>query len=292
MRSTALALSDADRRSHVRCCRAKWRRSRIVRASRVDEKLIAAARRATRVTVLTGAGVSAESGIPTFRDKQTGLWEKFDVMDLATPEAFERDPSLVWGWYEWRRAIVKKARPNPAHRALAALEEHVPQLTLVTQNVDDLHERAGSQGTIHLHGSLEQPRCVRCETPYAHPEGIPDASRGGGRVDPPRCVACGGHVRPGVVWFGEPLPELEWLAAVTAASTCEIFLSIGTSSLVQPAASLIEHARGAGALTVQVNLNPTDCDMLFDVAIQGAAGEELPRLFRSIWGAEAETPRS
>lgn len=256
------------------------------------EKLIAAARRATSVTVLTGAGFSAESRIPTFRDKQTGLWEKFDVMDLATPQAFERDPSLVWGWYEWRRALVKKAQPNAAHRALATLEKYVPQLTLITQNVDDLHERGGSQGIIHLHGSLERPRCVHCEEPYAHPEGIPDVPQGGARVEPPRCLACGCRVRPGVVWFGEPLPELEWLAAVTAASSCEVFFSIGTSSLVQPAASLVEHARGAGALTVQVNLNSTDCDMLFDFAIQGAAGEELPRLFRAVWGAEAETPRS
>ena len=242
------------------------------------------------MAVLTGAGVSAESGIPTFRDKQTGLWEKFDVMDLATPHAFERDPSLVWGWYEWRRALIKKAQPNPAHRALAALEAHVPQLTLITQNVDDLHERAGSQGTIHLHGSLEEPRCAHCETPYAHPPGIPEAPDADGRVEPPRCLSCGGHVRPGVVWFGEPLPELMWLAAVTAASSCEIFFSIGTSSLVQPAASLVEHSRGAGAVTVEVNPNPTESDLPFDYSIQGAAGEELPRLFRAAWGIDIGTP--
>ena len=245
--------------------------------------LVGRLRKARRIAVLTGAGVSAESGIPTFRDKQTGLWEKFDATELATPAAFRRDPALVWGWYEWRRMQVLRAEPNAAHRGLATIAERVPRFTLITQNVDDLHERAGSQNVIHLHGELARPYCEACRQPYAHPGDIPQLPEGGIHLEPPRCRACGARVRPGVVWFGENLPELEWLAAVEAVSTCEIFLSIGTSAVVQPAASLIDVANRAGTVSVQINPNPTDADGAVAFALRGPAGQLLPQLVREAW---------
>src|SRR6202035_3969777 len=173
----------------------------------LDKKITQALRAATRVVVFTGAGVSAESGIPTFRDKQTGLWEQFDAAELATPYAFERDPALVWGWYEWRRAAVLNAQPTPAHRAIAAMANHVPQLTLIPQNVDDLHERAGSGDVLHLHGELARPYCEACRRSYVFPIRAPKLPPGGARIEPPRCEVCGAKIRPGVVWFGEALPE-------------------------------------------------------------------------------------
>src|SRR5579863_7615112 len=174
----------------------------------LDKTITQALRAATRVVVLTGAGVSAESGVPTFRDKQTGLWENFDAADLATPSAFQSDPALVWGWYEWRRMAVLHAMPNAAHRAIAAMAQLVPAFTLVTQNVDDLHERGGSRQVVHLHGELARPYCEACREPYAFPDAVPEVPFGGSRIEPPHCVACGRRIRPGVVWFGESLPEL------------------------------------------------------------------------------------
>jgi NAD-dependent deacetylase len=217
----------------------------------IDPRIIAALRAASHVVVFTGAGVSAESGIPTFRDKQTGLWETFDAAELATPGAFERDPALVWGWYEWRRGLVRSARPNAAHRAIAAMADCVPHFTLITQNVDDLHERAGSSHVLHLHGELARPYCESCRLPYMYPEGIPDSQPGGARLEPPRCASCGAKIRPGVVWFGERLPEFSWDAARAVAKQCEVFLCCGTSALVQPAASLVDIVIDAGATTVR-----------------------------------------
>ncbi len=246
-----------------------------------DPQLIDSLRTARHVVVLTGAGVSAESGIPTFRDKQTGLWENFDAMELATPAAFARDPALVWGWYEWRRAAVLRADPNPAHRSIAEMAGRVPRLTLVTQNVDDLHERAGSGVVLHLHGQLAHPYCERCRRP--HPAAPPEAPGAGRLIEPPRCEHCGARVRPGVVWFGEPLPAETWQAALAAARQADVFFCIGTSSVVQPAASLTERAARAGALTVQVNPNATDIDSLVTFAYRGAAGAVLPELVRTSW---------
>ena len=247
--------------------------------------LVGSLRKAQRIAVLTGAGVSAESGIRTFRDKQIGLWEKFDAPELATPAAFSRNPALVWGWYEWRRMQVLRAEPNAAHRGLATMAERVPRVTLITQNVDDLHERAGSQNVIHLHGELARPYCEACRQPYVHPEGIPQLPEGGTPLEPPRCQACGARVRPGVVWFGENLPQLEWLAALEAVSTCEVFLSVGTSAVVQPAASLIDVANRAGAVCVQINPNPTDADGAVAFALRGPAGQLLPQLVGDAWGS-------
>ncbi|MFO1400037.1 MAG: NAD-dependent deacylase [Steroidobacteraceae bacterium] len=258
--------------------------------SRPDATLVATLRRARHVLVLTGAGVSAESGIPTFRDRLTGLWANHDALQLATPEAFARDPALVWGWYEWRRARVRGAAPNPAHVAIARLAACVPRLTLVTQNVDDLHERAGSAGVIHLHGELARPFCVRCRAPHA--AGPPAAGQPGGgmpddgqRIEPPRCAQCGGRVRPGVVWFGEALPRAPWEAAVAAARACDLFFCIGTSAVVQPAASLIVLAQRAGATSVQVNPNPTEADRTVTHLLRGPAGALLPPLVAAAFDA-------
>jgi NAD-dependent deacetylase len=255
----------------------------MVRVTRVDATVIDALCKATRVVVLTGAGVSAESGVPTFRDKQTGLWENFDAADLSTPYAFRRDPALVWGWYEWLRVTVLRTQPNAAHRAIAAMAELVPKFTLVTQNMDDLHERGGSRQVLHLHGELARPYCDGCRKPYAFPAAVPEVPLGGSRIEPPQCTSCGGRIRPGVVWFGESLPELEWLAAREAARESDVFLCVGTSSQVQPAASLADVAIRAGAVTVQVNPNPTDLDPAVTCAIRGLAGEVLPQIVSKTW---------
>ena len=248
--------------------------------------LIESLRAARHVVVFTGAGVSAESGVPTFRDKQTGIWERFDPTQLATPSAFESDPSLVWGWYEWRRTAVARARPNAAHLAIAAMAGVVPRLTLITQNVDDLHERAGSTSVAHLHGRLAQPYCSGCQRPQVLRPGPPSLAPEGQRIEPPRCVDCGGRIRPGVVWFGEALPAAEWRVAVDAAGACDAFFCIGTSSLVQPAASLTALATRAGATTVQVNVNATEIDDQVTYNLRGPAGSILPGLVVEVWGSQ------
>ncbi len=251
-------------------------------------ELLATLRAARHIVVMTGAGASAESGIPTFRDALTGLWANFDAASLATPDAFARDPELVWGWYEWRRMMALRAQPNAGHRAIAEMAAKAGRLTLITQNVDDLHERAGCASALHLHGSLHHPRCSACATPHALPPDIPDEPPGGRRLAPPACRACGGPVRPGVVWFGEYLPHAALAAAQAAAADCDVFFSVGTSALVYPAAELPHVARRAGAVVVQVNPGPTDLDAAAHHNLRGRAGEVLPRLVREAWsGADA-----
>lgn len=236
--------------------------------------------RARRVAVFTGAGVSAESGIATFRDPLTGLWARFDARALATPQAFAAQPDLVWGWYEWRRAQVARAQPNAAHRAIATLARRVPAMTLITQNVDNLHERAGSHDVIHLHGSLHAPRCSACErratiAADSAPHSEPAAGRA---LAPPACSHCGAPIRPGVVWFGESLSADAWQAALAAAGDCDLFFSIGTSALVQPAAELPLRALRAGATVVQVNPAATPLDPHAHFNLRGAAAGLMPRL--------------
>src|SRR5205823_1958501 len=226
----------------------------------ISEQLLTIMRKPGHVVVFTGAGVSAESGIPTFRDALTGLWEHFVAEDLASPEAFRRDPDLVWGWYEWRRMSVMRASPNAAHQAIASLGRMAHKLTLITQNVDDLHERAGGSAPIHLHGSLFSPRCFACARAAALPQNVPDEPEGGRRLAPPKCSRCGGRIRPGVVWFGEALPEAALKRAFDAACSCDLLLSIGTSSLVYPAADIPFAAHRAGATIVQVNPHATNLD--------------------------------
>ncbi|GAA5234192.1 NAD-dependent deacylase [Verticiella sediminum] len=237
---------------------------------------------ARRLCVFSGAGVSAESGIATFRQPDTGLWSRFDPLMLATLEAFQRDPALVWGWYEWRRAAVLRAQPNPAHHAIAGLAARLPQVCVVTQNVDDLHERAGARDVVHLHGSLEAARCSRCAAPYAHPAGIPAVTQGGERMPPPACAACGGPVRPGVVWFGESLPMQAWARAEALAREADVFLCVGTSGLVYPAASLPQQAARAGAAVIQVNPDATPLDGCARWNLRGPAGAVMPALLAAL----------
>lgn len=240
-------------------------------------------RSARHVVVLTGAGVSAESGIPTFRDPLSGLWQRFDPAQLASAQAFRRNPALVWGWYEWRRMKAMAAQPNPAHWAIAQLVEHVPQLAVVTQNVDDLHERAGSTDVIHLHGSLQHPRCFACARAPSEPIGVPLEPEEGRELEPPRCQHCGGRIRPGVVWFGESLPAAALKQAIAAASECDLLLVVGTSGVVYPPAELPEVALKSGACVVHINPQPPLCRGAREFAVAGKAGELLPQLIERAW---------
>ena len=236
----------------------------------------AALRGARYVAVLTGAGVSAESGVPTFRDAPTALWATFDPRELATPSAFARHPKRVWDWYAQRRAQLARVDPNPAHHALVALERRVPRFLLATQNVDGLHARAGSRALVELHGNLARVRCSACARV---------ASRWNEPVDaePPRCAACGAFLRPDVVWFEELLPADALAAAEGAARECDALLVVGTSAEVYPAAGLPDAARAAGAFIVEVNVGATPLTSRVDVALRGQAGTLLPALVRATW---------
>jgi NAD-dependent deacetylase len=224
---------------------------------------------ASSVVVLTGAGISAESGVPTFRG-QGGLWKQFRAEDLATPEAFARNPRLVWEWYDSRRTALAGVESNAGHRALAELEARKPRFTLVTQNVDGLHDRAGSRNVLKLHGDIWTLRCLQCgrerrdeRTP------LPEL---------PPCCECGGMLRPGVVWFGEPLPRAAWDRAQQATCEAEVLLVVGTSATVYPAAGLVPMARNAGARVIECNMEETPFSSGLDRSFRGRAGELLPQL--------------
>jgi NAD-dependent deacetylase len=235
--------------------------------------LLGALRGAERVVALTGSGVSAESGVPTFREAQTGSWGKFDPQELATPEAFARDPRLVWEWYERRRKLVQSAEPNAGHLALAELERRLPAFDLVTQNVDGLHQRAGSRRVTELHGDILRSKCSLEGTM------VDDYAPG---EAPPFCPSCGAPLRPDVVWFGEALPTVAFEAASEAARACDLFLSVGTSSLVYPAAGLPFEALVNGAVLVEVNPDETPLSAHADYVLRGPAGEKLPRLVEEV----------
>jgi len=243
----------------------------------IPDELVRFLRKAERVAVLTGAGVSQESGLRTFRDAQAGLWSQYKPSDLASPEAFARDPKLVWDWYAWRREAIKGVRPNPGHYALADMAHRIPDFILITQNVDGLHRMAGSPRVIELHGNLQRVKCSSCGQ---QAEAWDDAAG-----DVPRCEACGGLLRPDVVWFGESLPRAELEAAVGAARACHVFFSIGTSGVVQPAASLAFAARNKGAVVVEINAEPTPLTTKVDFALHGKSGEILPALMQATWPA-------
>ncbi len=227
---------------------------------------------AENVTVLTGAGISAESGVPTFRGA-AGLWRQFRPEDLATPDAFSRDPKLVWEWYDWRRGLIAGVRPNAGHTALSKLERLIPGFTLITQNVDGLHQRAGAASVLEIHGSIWKLRCTACGREW-HNESVPLSI-------PPRCD-CGALARPGVVWFGENLPPEIWRAAEQATTSCDVFLVVGTSAMVYPAAGLVGLARSGGAKIIEVNLEPTPVSRVVDCVLTGPAGEVLPKLADSL----------
>jgi len=224
---------------------------------------------ASSVAVLTGAGISAESGVATFRGPG-GLWKQFRPEDLATPEAFARDPRLVWEWYDWRRSRLAVLAPNAGHHALVELERRKSGFTLVTQNVDGLHDRAGSRRPLKIHGDIWNVRCTGCGLEVRDERApLPEL--------PPRC-GCGGLLRPAVVWFGEPLPMREWREAERAASSAEVFLVVGTSAVVYPAAGLVWIAKSAGARVIEVNLEETGLSSEVDCSFRGRSGEILPEL--------------
>ncbi|MGI8959092.1 MAG: SIR2 family NAD-dependent protein deacylase, partial [Bryobacteraceae bacterium] len=221
---------------------------------------------ASKLTVLTGAGISAESGVPTFRGS-AGLWKQFRPEDLATPEAFARNPDLVWEWYDWRRGLIAKVQPNAGHCALAEIEQRIPQFTLVTQNVDGLHQQAESKSVLEIHGSIWKLRCTACSRAWLD-RSIPLKL-------PPRCE-CGSLARPGVVWFGENLPVAVWAAAERATAECDALIVVGTSAVVYPAAGLIGLAKSMGAKVIEVNLEVTPVSGLVDYTVTGPAGQSEP----------------
>lgn len=233
-------------------------------------------REAQRVVALTGAGISKESGLPTFREAQTGLWSKYRPEDLATPEAFASQPDIVWQWYAWRRALVRHAAPNAAHHALVRLAEHAPSFSLITQNVDSLHRRAGSRDVIELHGDILRSRCSSCG---AIARDVDDAS-----PSPPPCTRCGAPVRPDVVWFGETLPDDALQAALEAARTADLLLVIGTSLQVQPAAGIVPVALDAGAQVIDINPEPALLPDERVHALAGPAAKVVPRLVEAAFG--------
>lgn len=230
--------------------------------------------RAERWVVMTGSGISAESGVPTFRDAQTGLWEKYSAEELATPQAFAGNPRLVWDWYSWRRELIDRAQPNAGHRALVMLAELKPELALITQNVDGLHQRAGHSHVVEFHGNIGRNKCFACNR---IPSDTPDTTH-----RPPLCEACGGLLRPDVVWFGEAIPTTALEAAFRATDECEVFLSVGTSALVTPAADLAEAAARQGAIVVEINTNSTPLTSVADYVLQGSAAYWLPAIAASV----------
>jgi len=238
--------------------------------------LIDRLRAARRIVAFTGAGISAESGLSTFRDTQTGLWARYRPEDLATPQAFQRNPRMVWEWYEWRRSVGANAEPNAGHHALAQIEAARPGFFLATQNVDGLHARAGSRNLVELHGNIRRTICFD----HRHP------AESWAPVDepPPRCGQCGSWLRPDVVWFGEPLRGDALARAQQAASQCDLFLSIGTSTMVYPAAELPFIAGSNGATVIEINPDRTPLSKLADFVLREKAGTALPAIAAAILG--------
>lgn len=239
-----------------------------------SEKLIQKLKSANSVVVLTGAGISAESGVPTFRGNE-GLWKKFRPEELANFDAFMRNPELVWEWYKYRKQIIAGIKPNPGHYAIVELEKIYKKFALVTQNVDNLHRRAGSKNVYELHGNIQRNYCIDCGKEY--PDEIIFS-----KAEVPRCDACAGLIRPGVVWFGEMLPADQWNASEKAASSADVFFSVGTSAVVYPAASLPYIAKRNGALIVEVNPETTPLTDIADEFLMGKSGEILPALVKAL----------
>ena len=245
----------------------------------ISNKLVSLLRGDVRTVVLTGAGISAESGVPTFRGAD-GLWDKFDPRELASIDGFMQNPKIVWEWYLFRRGVIENAKPNKGHKTLAALSRKLTDFTLITQNVDNLHRRAGSEGVIELHGNILRNKCFECGEPLPDQEINPD--------DLPRCQ-CGGRIRPDVIWFGEMLPEEAVNIAMTTSLRAQLFFSIGTSAEVFPAADLPRIAKRSGAYLVEINPTQTPLSMLADEMLQGKAGEVLPQIWEHVYGAAVRT---
>lgn len=231
-----------------------------------------------RVVVLSGAGISAESGVPTFRDDKNGLWARFDPYELSSTRGWRSNPERVWGWYLWRHYLVADVEPNEGHRAIADWQDHA-DVTVITQNVDDLHERAGSAPVHHLHGSLFEFRCDRCATPYSGP--LPQLAEPTIEVEPP-VHSCGGLIRPDIVWFGEPLPQGPWQAAVDATEAADVVVVVGTSAIVYPAAGLPELALARGTAVIEVNPESTPLTNSCTISIRESASRALPGLLERL----------
>jgi NAD-dependent deacetylase len=243
-------------------------------ALEITDELVERLRTASRVAVLTGAGISIESGVPTLRQAHTGLWERFDISELATPQAFLRNPRLVWNWYAHRRRIMEEASPSPAHYALVDLEQHYSLFTVITQNIDGLHWRAGSRELLELHGNVGRARCFDCGSYAARWDDDEEV--------PPRCARCGGWLRPDVVLLGEGLSEQELRRAYRATETAQVFLAVGTSASIQPAASLPLIARRSGALVIVIDPEETVLSVVADYWLREKANEVLPALVQYI----------
>ncbi|MCE9515620.1 MAG: NAD-dependent deacylase [Mycobacterium sp.] len=231
-----------------------------------------------RIAVLSGAGISAESGVPTFRDDETGLWAQYNPYEISSTDGWQKHPERVWAWYLWRHHLVKEVSPNDGHRAVAAWQDYA-DVTVITQNVDDLHERAGSKTVHHLHGSLAEFWCDTCGSRYHGP--LPDMAEPVLEKTPPSCE-CGGLIRPGIVWFGEQLPDEPWQAAVEAVTCADIVVVVGTSGVVYPAAGLPEVALARGAVVIEVNPEPTPLSEAATAYIQQSAGAALPTLLQRL----------
>jgi NAD-dependent deacetylase len=243
--------------------------------------------RARFVAVLSGAGISKESGLPTFREAQTGLWSRYDPEQLATPDAFKQNPDLVWGWYMYRRDLVQAAKPSAGHNALAQLEQLLDHVVIVTQNVDGLHTMAGSREVVELHGSLSRFKCsAACQ---GEPTLIDLTRVPYDKVHAPKCPACRAPIRPDVIWFGEPLPSVVLERATRAAAGCDVMLVVGTSGVVQPAASLPGRAREAGGLIIEINPEPSHITPSADIFLQGTSGSLLPRIVSHLWQMRSDS---
>ena len=242
----------------------------------IPPELIAFLLSSARIAVLTGAGVSKESGLRTFRDTMDGLWAEYRPEDLATPEAFERNPELVWEFYAARRLKTGEVQPNAGHFALVEMERHISHFTLITQNVDGLHRRAGNKNVVELHGNITRVKCSHGCGVLMEWEEAPGKT--------PTCPTCGAKLRPDVVWFGEMLPGNELAIAKQAAQTCHIFFSIGTSGMVQPAATLPLLAKKIGAVIIEVNVEETPLTPVADYFFKGKSGKILPELVKAVWG--------
>jgi len=240
----------------------------------IVKTIIAKLLSAKKIVILTGAGVSAESGVPTFREAQTGLWANYKPEDLATPQAFKKDPEMIWSWYQWRRQLIAKVKPNPGHLAITAMQQALNHVSIITQNVDGLHQTAGSRDVIEFHGNIATNKCSTCH--YS------EINYDNETKEIPKCPSCNELLRPGVVWFGEAIPENASRASIALCEQADVFFSIGTSSLVYPAAGLVDICKQNHACIIEVNPNATPLTSSADIVISQASGKCLPLLIEAI----------
>lgn len=247
----------------------------------ISDAVINTLKKSRRIVVFCGAGLSTNGSVPTLKDEESGLWRQYQASQLATPEAFAADPELVWGWHEWRRTCVLQVEPTEAHVALAQWHEHYP-FTIVTENTDDLHERAGSYNVIHIHGSLFAPRCTKCGEAYHFERTSVSKQVTGQRLELPLCYVCQQKIRPGITWFGEAMHEPDLRAAIYAAENCDVLLAVGTTGSAQPAALMPVWAKQKGATVIQINPNGTPLDKISDYNVRAHPRQILPKIVRQL----------